>query len=309
MNLFKTMKLSQGLWFLGFGLIAGIVFRVCRVMWALDSVTGFDNDGGVLNWLSLLVPLVLALAAILVFRAGGEKLSASAVRRGQGISMMGIATGLLLIQSGVMQLIDYSQGTGLTAQGREYSQQRYIFLFYMIMCLVFGLVQLVVVGFWKEAFVKAPLLYVTAILWGMSYLVLVYVFYAKSSSFVENFFVVAGAAAMLLALLYLCKAFAGVNPVEALRRLFLFGGISVVLVGTYTFADLLLFFTGAGYFGDIPAQFQLTGAGMSVYLLVCMACFAGKPVGQLLENVPDGEAEQEETKAEEEPEEEAGASQ
>lgn len=276
MKLLKTMKLPQGLWFLWFGLVAGVVFRICRVLWALDSVTGFDTDGGVLNWLSLLVPMVLVLAAALVFRASGEKLQAAAVERGQGVSMIAIVTGLLFLQSGVMQLLDYARGTGLAIEGKNYSQQGFIFLFYMAMCLVFGVVQLVAVGLWKNAFAKAPLLYVAAILWGMSYLVMVYVFYAKSSSFVENFFVVGGAASMLLALLYLCKAFAGVDPAGALRRFFLFGGISAVLVGTYTLADLVLFFLSAGYFGDIPAQFQLTGAAMSIYILACMAGFAGK---------------------------------
>ena len=276
MNFLKSRKLREGLLFLWFGLIAGTVFRIFRGLWALDSVTGFDNDGGVLNWLSLAVPMFLAIGAILIFRSNKAAFQSSHFEKSQGISIMGIGTGLLLVQSGVMQILDYSRGTGLAFQGGEFSQQGFIFVFYIVMCLVFGLVQLVAVGFWKDFFAKAPLLYVSAILWGMSYLVMVYVFYAKSSSFVENFFVVAGAASMLLALLYLCKLFASVDPAESAKRLFIFGGIAAVLVGTYTTADLVLFFTGAGYFGDIPAQFQLTGVGMVVYLLVCMASFAKK---------------------------------
>ena len=290
MNFLKSRKLREGLLFLWFGLIAGTVFRIFRGLWALDSVTGFDNDGGVLNWLSLAVPMFLAIGAILIFRSNKAAFQSSHFEKSQGISIMGIGTGLLLVQSGVMQILDYSRGTGLAFQGGEFSQQGFIFVFYIVMCLVFGLVQLVAVGFWKDFFAKAPLLYVSAILWGMSYLVMVYVFYAKSSSFVENFFVVAGAASMLLALLYLCKLFASVDPAESAKRMFVFGGIAAVLVGTYTMADLVLFFTGAGYFGDIPAQFQLTGAGMSIYILACMAGFAGK-AARLPQEAPAAQAE------------------
>ncbi len=83
--------------------------------------------------------------------------------------------------------------------------------FHCCMPAVWGNTVLCVLGFFqgKNNLARVPLLYLTAVVWGVAYLVLVYVFYAKSSSFVENFFAVIGGASTLLALFYLCKLLAG----------------------------------------------------------------------------------------------------
>ena len=76
------------------------------------------------------------------------------------------------------------------------------------------------------------MLYLVAVLWGIAYLILVYMFYAKSSSFVENFYAVAGGASVLLSLFYLCKLFAGVEEESAAKRVFVAGIFAVVLTVT-----------------------------------------------------------------------------
>ena len=68
-----------------------------------------------------------------------------------------------------------------------------------------------------------PLLYLTGVLWGVSGLILVYVFYAKSSSMVENLFAVLSGVFLLLCQFYLCKLFAGVDEEGAAKRAFVTG--------------------------------------------------------------------------------------
>ena len=136
--------------------------------------------------------------------------------------------------------------------------------------------QLVVsVGFFtgKNTLEKAPLLYLTGVFWGLCYLVLVYVFYARSASFVENFFSVISAAALVLALFYLCKLFAGVDEEGAAKRLFVTGILAVVLTLTYTVPNLALLLLDRSYPGEIPPAIQLASLGAAAFLLLFLVTF------------------------------------
>ena len=125
-----------------------------------------------------------------------------------------VLSGAAPLLSGALQWMDLRLQL---AAGGEYVALHGLFLG---CCLLFGLVQLFLsVGFFtgKNSLEKARLLYLVGVLWGVAYLILVYVFYAKSSSFVENFFAVLGGVATLLCLFYLCKLFAGVDEEGAAK--------------------------------------------------------------------------------------------
>lgn len=135
-------------------------------------------------------------------------------------------------------------------------------------------------GFHREnSLEKARLLYLVGVLWGVAYLILVYVFYAKSSSFVENFFAVLGGVATLLCLFYLCKLFAGVDEEGAAKRAFVAGIFAVVLGLTYSLSNLALLLLGRTYTGEMPPAVQL--ASMVVQLFCwCFWCpFASTACG------------------------------
>ena len=84
----------------------------------------------------------------------------------------------------------------------------------------------------------------------------------------ENFFAVVGAAALLLALFYLCKLLAGVEEESAARRLFIAGSFGVVLTVSYTFSNLALMPLGRWYTGEIPAVIQIPALGVALFLLL-----------------------------------------
>jgi len=109
--------------------------------------------------------------------------------------------------------------------------------------------------------------------WGILNLILAYVFYAKSSSFVENFFSVISCAALLLSLFYLCKLFAGVDEEGAAKRAFVSGGLAVVLTVTYCFSNLALMPLGRTYTGEAPASIQLSSLSVSLFVLAFLITF------------------------------------
>ena len=125
----------------------------------------------------------------------------------------------------------------------------------------------------KNNLEKVPLLYLLGVLWGVAYLILVYVFYAKSSSMVENLFAVLGAVFLLLCLFYLCKLLAGVDEEGAAKRAFVTGIFAVVLNVTYLLANLSLLLLGRTYSGEIPPSVQLASLVVALFALVFLVAF------------------------------------
>ena len=110
-------------------------------------------------------------------------------------------------------------------------------------------------------------------LWGVSGLILVYVFYAKSSSMVENLFAVLSGVFLLLCQFYLCKLFAGVDEEGAAKRAFVTGIFAVVLTLSYTLPNLVLLLLGRTYSGEIPPAVQAACLVAALYQLVFLITF------------------------------------
>ena len=114
----------------------------------------------------------------------------------------------VLIVSGVLQLTVYLRAPQTGMAVYEFSNQWMIHAAYLLASLLFGFVQLyMAAGFFvgKRNLERVPLLYLVAVAWGILNLILAYVFYAKSSSFVENFFSVISCAALLLPVQAFCR--------------------------------------------------------------------------------------------------------
>ena len=179
-------------------------------------------------------------------------------------------SGLALLASAALQWMDLRMESGSAG---EY---RVLHLLFLACCALFGLTQVFVsLGFFqgRNGLRKAPLLYLTGVLWGVSGLILVYVFYAKSSSMVENLFAVLSGVFLLLCQFYLCKLFAGVDEEGAAKRAFVTGIFAVVLTVSYTLPNLVLLLLGRTYSGEIPPAVQAACLVASLYQLVFLVTF------------------------------------
>lgn len=258
------------------GFAGGVLLRVIQMLYCFDYETGFYTDGGVMAWCSLgFAVLTALLAAFMCFRSR-RYFGPYVPRKNNVVGIVAVFSGLALIVSAVLQTVDYMNYLKTGSSTYDSAERGIIHVAFLTTCFLFGAVQIFVsVGFFtgKNSLEKAPLLYIVGVLWGIAYLVLVYVFYAKSSSFVENFFAITSGAATLLCLFYLCKLFAGVDEESAAKRVFVTGIFAVVLTVTYSFSNLALMLLGKSYSGEIPTMVQLSSLGVSLFLLLFLVTF------------------------------------
>lgn len=279
----KSDRIGNGVKLTCAGAVLGIVLRFVQMKYFFDFDTGFYTDGGLTAWLSLLLPLLAAAFGTVCFCLSKTSFGPRSRKPDKAAGGFAGFSGGTLLALGMMLLKDYSgyRSTGFSSY--ETLRQPGIHLLFMVMCLVFGLVQCVAaVGFccgW-DIFGKARLLYVVGVLWGMVYLVIVYVFYARSSSFIENFFSVVGSATLLISLFYLCRLLAGVGEQGAARRLCIAGGFSSVLVIPYDLTNLVLAMMGETYFGEMPVLYILARLSTGLFVLVYILRYSQTRVKQ-----------------------------
>lgn len=258
------------------GFAAGVLLRVVQMLYCFDYATGFYTDGGVMAWCSLLLPVAAGvLGGVMCFRSR-RYFGPYVPRKNNTLGVVAALSGTALLASAVLQTVDYVGYLKTGASAYDSAERGVIHLAFLAACFLFGAVQIFIsAGFFqgKNSLERAPLLYLVSVFWGVAYLILVYVFYAKSSSTVENIFAVGGGASMLLSLFYLCKLFAGVEEESAAKRVFVTGIFAVVLTVTYSFSNLALLLLGKSYSGEIPALFQLSSLGAALFLLVFLMTF------------------------------------
>ncbi len=258
------------------GFAGGVVLRVVQMLYCFDYETGFYTDGGFLAWCSLAFVLAASLLAGVMCFMSRRYFGPYVPRKNLLLGLAALLSAVVLLMAGVFQAVDYAGFLKTGATAFDSTARAAIHVFFFVSCFLFGLVQLVMAfGFFqgKNPLAKVPLTYLLAVLWGVAYLILVYVFYAKSSSFVENFFAVAGGACMLLSLFYLCKLFAGVEEEAAAKRVFVTGIFAVVLTVTYSLSNLSLMLLGRNYFGEIPPILQAANLSVALFLLAFLMTF------------------------------------
>ncbi len=252
------------------GFAAGVLLRVVQMLYFFDYDTGFYTDGGLMAWISFGVPAATGLLAAWMCFRSRRYFGPHTPRRNVMTGVAALLSGGVLLFSGALQWME------LQAQPAADGEYRVLHLLFLVSCGLFGLVQLFAsIGFFagKNHLGKVPLLYLLGVLWGVAYLILVYVFYAKSSSVVENLFAILGGAFTLLCLFYLCKLMAGVDEEGAAKRTFVTGIFAVEFLLTYSLSNLSLLLLGRSYTGEIPASVQLSTAVVALFLLVFLVTF------------------------------------
>ena len=272
MDKFK-LKINTGLKLVVWGVPLGLTLRLLQLNLFFDFDTGFYTDGGVTAWLSLLLPAALAGAGAWCFyrNAGAFVPRDRGIARGPGI-FAGFSGGVLLVV-GCCMLKDHLSRSATGFSEYETTVNTGLHLTLAALSIVMVLLQSVVAAglcMGRDPFKKAPLLYLPAVAWGMAELVAVYVFYARSSSLVENIFSLLGTGLMLLALFYISAALSGAGEPRALMRLFIFGGLAAVLVIPYDLSNIVLALRGMTYFGEFPAVYAMGRLSVCMFILSFM---------------------------------------
>lgn len=275
----KAIPGASGLKLICAGTAAAVVLRSIQMLFFFDFDTGFYPDGGLAAWISLLLPLAAVIAAVAAARPDCQSLGPWHSCKRPVLAALAALSGAVLCGVSLVMAADYKFYLDSGFSQFESIRQQGDHVLYIIASLLFGVVQLAgAMGLFsgRDILPRAPLIYIPAVLWGLANLVMVYVFYAKSSSVVENIFALIGAAALLLALLYLCRLFAGLTPQKTALRLLSTGGLAAVLVIGGQGVNLVLRLSGKSYAGEIPPACQLAEVGTALFVLGAMVSYVGR---------------------------------
>lgn len=272
----KLLNLGTAIKLICAGFAGGALLRLVQMLYFFDEETELFENGGLFSWLSFTwIILTLAGAWAIIIKLKGA-FESYASKRGVLLGIAALLSGIALLALGAVEL-----NTGFTvearfSQGAGVQGQSGIRTVFDIMSVIFGIVQ-IFLGFsllsGKNPLSRLPLLYLVGVAWGAVYLVMVYVLYTVSPYFVENFLTVIGAASLLLALLYLCKLFAGVSPAVSAQRFFITGGTAVVLLLTRSLSGLIMRGFVIRYSGEMPLLLEISNLFMGVFLLSFLGSF------------------------------------
>lgn len=279
----KSLSPAAGLILVVAGAAAGVILRLLCMLRGFDFDTCFYTDGGVTAWLSLLIPLACAGAAACIFIRRKDGFQAYTRRRDILSGALSAFSGAILLYGSIAMLQDYNLLHTIGYSQLESSQRPALHFFLLITSAVFGVVLLAAaMGFATglNLFRKAPLLYGAGVLWGMANLVVAYVLYANESAFVENFFAVGGGALLLLGLVYACKLLAGSDERQSARRMMIWGGLGAAATVPCHLVNLVLFFSGRTYQGQIPAVLSLCMLSVGLFLLALMVGYCRTSTGE-----------------------------
>ena len=289
----KILNPSAALKFTCMGFFVGVVLRVIFMLYCFDSSTGFYTDGGVMAAVCLILTLLFGgLAAVCCGFSKGS-FGRYVHRKNLLLGLAGVISGIAMLVCGMVQLRNLYRVGVFTYKvlTPAYTVQ----ILFALATLLFALVQLASApGFFSGGGLmrRFPVLSLTGVLWGAVYVMMVYLSYGSSPLFTENFFIVIGGAALLLALLYLSKTLLNLDPEKSSRRLFMSGTLAVVLIVTHALSNLYLRMLGEWYKGELPNSVQLATLVMVLFLLTFMATYKSETVAPETATPPPLEVEE-----------------
>ncbi|WP_300683931.1 hypothetical protein [Acutalibacter sp. 1XD8-36] len=286
----KRPTINLGLKLVVCGIPLGLTLRLIQMNAFFDFETGFYTGiGEALAWLSLLLPTAMAVAAGVFFFRNSQAFTG----RAQGFcqtpglaktpgpargpaGFAGFSGGVLLV-TGAYMLKDYMSYVSFGMNQFDSTPGGWMHLLMAVLSVAVGLLH-ILTALWmalgREPYKKAPLLYLPGVLWGLSLLVVVYVFHARFASTVENLFSVFSTVFLLMSLTALCRVLAGAGEREATGKLFVYGGLASVLVIPYDISNVALAVMGSTYYGELPAIYALSRLSVCLFVLSFMlSCY------------------------------------
>lgn len=283
MSMKKTIILTM----LGTVLATGL--RFCNFWFLYEQDTGFLKDNGILSFAAVGVMLVI-LAAQLVFywknKSGLRYVTGQSFSRA-GVSLLSALTALYGLwamynsyQAQLLANVKEVSPTGLSVRVPFMVMTGILALYLLFAAAVHALGR-------EELFGRAKVLELIPVLWGLLFILYVFIHYSVSFLVSENIFVVFSACALTVALLNKAKFLSGADEGgRSFQKLAAAGSFAFMIVISYTVSELLLAAAGGVQPGDLPREVQLVAAVLALNALVFAATAKGEKM-QLQKTKPE----------------------
>lgn len=260
------------------GIAGGIILRVINMLYSYDYATGFYTDGGFFAWMIMAFIAVISILTIVMCIKDKSPFIAIKERKNVPVGIVTIASGLILVGAGLLQMGEHFAYIEMGYVGRQFPQSGGLHAAFCIMTILYGVLQIATAIMFftgKNFYSRARLLYLISTAWSAVYLLFVFVNYSRSSSTSENIFTVCSACGIMLTLFYMSKILAGSMGERTVRAFYVVSIPTLILTMTYTVSNIVLSVLDNLYlgFGEIPIMIQIIVLAVAVFILFVLFTF------------------------------------
>ncbi len=273
------MKTKCAFWVAGAGVLLGTVLRCIQMLFFFDDQTGFVTDSGTLTLLYSGATVLSALCAALLCLLDRRLCGTMRRERNWAAGLSSLLAGIFLLLCAVALFWDARAYRTFGGAYFMLPEQVSAHLPLAVFTALFGLAAIAASILWMRGNVfpgKAGVLWVTGVLWGLCYMLLVFMQYSASATTVENLYTVGGGAALLFFLLAEGKLLSGVGTLKTIRTAFVFGLPAALIWITYIASNTVLILAGRGYATEMPYVIQLAILGVCLHILTLLFTLRGE---------------------------------
>ncbi|MEG1427925.1 MAG: hypothetical protein RSC76_09580, partial [Oscillospiraceae bacterium] len=236
-------------------------FRFADFFLFFDAESGFLRDNGFLSYIGLAVIAAVFVTQFIIGLKNRKNRFAYQSSPGFARGICSLAAALAALLATWFMYVQHEQQA--LSGVREFSATGLSVRFpFMIVTGVLALYLLFAAALHvlgqEWLFQKWELLELIPVLWGLLFVLYVFIHYSVSFLISENIFVVTSACALTLCLLNKAKYLSGiVEQGKTLGKLSLMTSLALMLIVAYTCSNFVLFLFGIVYVGDLPLEVQL----------------------------------------------------
>lgn len=264
------MKVKAAFWVSGACTAAATLLRCIQLLFFFNDQTGFVTDSGVFTYIYCGILAASFITSSVLCYTSREICGVMQRGRSFGAATTSFLSAVFLLYcSFVLFLEAYTfKNYGVTYFIEPQHIQAHLPM--AVLGSLFGIVSVILGVCWLRGG-KLPggigITWITAVLWGLYFMVLSFMTHSAAATTQENLFTVGGGALMLLFLLQESKLFSGIGGRRVSQYMYIFGLPASTFWLTYVVSNSVLILFGRGYAAEMPYIIQLAMLVTAIHAL------------------------------------------
>ena len=275
------MKVKAAFWISGVSAIIATILRCIQLLFFFNDRTGFVTDSGVFTYLYCGVLLISALVSVILCKNARDTTGVMQRARSFGAAAASFLLALFMLYCAFVLFLE------------TYTFQNYSVTYFIepqhvmahmpmaVLSALFGIAGVILGVCWLRGG-KLPggigIAWITAVLWGLYFMVLTFMTHSAAATTQENMFTVGGGALMLLFLLQESKLLSGIGGRKVAQYMYVFGLPAAMLWLTYVISNTVLMLFGRGYAAEMPYVLQLSMLVIAIHAVTVLFCLRNRAV-------------------------------